>query len=268
MKKLSIILGSLLCLFALAACGGDSTGTTKPQGGEKQFVPKEEIQSVYASPDMYKGKYIELTGKVFGSVDSTAFQFFQDVDNSENNTIVYFDTTSLGIKSDDFVKVVGKINGTFSGENTFGGTITALSINADSVEKIGYIDAVSPTIKTITPEAAQQEQHGCVLRVDKIEFAENETRVYVTAKNNSNSEMSVYTFNMKIVQGNSQFEEESNYEADYPELQSDILPGVESSGIVSFQAIDKDLDFKIVMEARNDNYRLDFKDYIFEISAK
>jgi hypothetical protein len=68
--------------------------------------------------------------------------------------------------------------------------------------------------------------------VTKVEFAASETRVFVSVRNNSTSNVSVYASSMKAVQEGRQFD--PSYSSDYPELSSDIVPGASSSGVVVF----------------------------------
>lgn len=168
--------------------------------------------------------------------------------------------------SDSYISIDGKIDGVFEGQNIMGGDISCPLISADSVKEMSYIDAVVPTLTTITPEDATQKQHDIELKVDKIEFAEKETRIYFTETNNSD-----YTFSMNIVQNGKQFEQDSTadsiYDGDYPELVSDLMPGASSSGIVVFPALDSLVDFKIIAEGSSDNYDIDLKPFIFEIKA-
>lgn len=269
-KRITTIILSMLCALSLAACGGNASSNASKNTEippREEFISSSDIDNVYASPDNYTGKWIELTGKVFGGVDSGEFQMWQDIGHLNNNTVVYFDTASVGIVDDDYVRIVGKINGSVTGENALGGRITALSISAASVEKVSYIDAAVPTIKTITPDNAEITQHGCTIRIDKIECAEKETRLYVTAENNSDYNMTVHEYSSNIVQGKKQIEKQTNFDGDYPEFPMDILPGVECSAIIPFAPIDPDTDLKVVINSRNDNYRLRFNDYVFSIAA-
>ncbi len=262
-KRISLSLCLFLCIAAISGCASPS----EPQ---KSYVDAAEIANVYASPNDYKGKYIQLTGKVFTDPEkgstSVSFQMFHDVENSEQNTVVICRDASLDVKKGDFVKVDAKIDGVFSGANAFGGQVSALQVTADTAEISSYAEIIAPAIKTIEPTNATKDQHGCVVAVTKIEIAENETRVYVTATNNSDQEMTLYSFNAKLLQGAKQIEEVYNYNADYEEVQSEILPGMSSSGIILFDRIDPDTAFQVYIEARNDNYRLDFEPYTFDIS--
>jgi hypothetical protein len=112
-----------------------------------------------------------------------------------------------------------------------------------------------------------QKQHGLAVTVSKVEFAAEETRVYVTVENGSGDEASFYSFNAKAVQGSTQYEPDS-WGSDYPEVQSDILPGVSTSGVIVFEAMDPSAPTKIYLEGRAGSYSLDFEPYVFTIPAE
>src|SRR5690606_28988698 len=98
-----------------------------------------------------------------------------------------------------------------------------------------------------------------------IELAKEETRLFVSIENKSKDEIHFYDFDSKIVSGNQQLETETNYDAEYPELHNDILPGIKSEGIVTFPAIPESGELKVLLEGYSSNYQLDFVPFEFEI---
>lgn len=232
------------------------------------YVDKSEMTSIYTNPDNYIGKYIKLSGQIFGNIEEDDgiiyFQMYSDPENSEGNTIVAVEKSEVRFNSGDYVLTDGMIVGSTSGKNAFGGTVYALSVVAISVEKSDYITVVSPTIKEL-PLNLYINQFGYVVNIDKIEFSEKETRVYVRLQNNGSSTFSFYDFNMKIVQNGAQYENQYNYDADYQKLQSEILQGVETSGIVTFPAMDPYSNLQLFCEGRSDNWDEDIEPYQFDI---
>lgn len=275
MKKFAAVFLAIGMCLAMVACGNStpessSSGNNSPN--EKVYLEESEVTSMHANPKSFEGKYVKLSGRVFGPVEqnsgSIAFQMWCDPVGYDLDVAVIYNNNDVSIKENDYVIIDGMILGEMSGQNAFGGTITSPMIAADTLVLSSYAEVVSPTQKTITPENATIDQHGCVVTIEKIELAENETRVYIKATNNSSEKMSVYTFNMKLVQGNKQYEESYQFGADYPELPSSILPGIEADGVVVFDPISPDEAIKVYVEAGNDNYRLDFEDYVFEIPVQ
>lgn len=252
----------------LSACGNQSPveATT-----EKEYVAESELQSVYADPDSYKGKYIKVSGQIFTEPqyddDLVAYQLFQDVSNSGNLTIAVTNDIECEAKNGDYVFVDGRIDGEFVGENAFGMEVTALSIQDATIEVSDYISVVSPALKTIDCNISQN-QHDYTITISKVEFAKEETRLYVKIENNGSATFNFYEFEAVVIQGNTQFEEEANFMADYPELQNNILPGVVTEGIITYPAMDSTQNLSITIEASSDNYDEEFAPYKFEITVE
>lgn len=236
----------------------------------KEYIPKDEIDNVYADPYRYYGKYVVLSGRMFSDPQiedgKISFQMYGDVENNENNTyVVYESYNSKDVKNYEYVIVEGKIKGERTGINAFGGLISTLEIEAISVQESNYIDIVVPTIKEIEPKQTI-EQMGYSVTIDKIQFAEKETRVYLSVSNNGSENFSIYSWNTKIVQDGKQYENQSNYDYEYNELQTDLLVGVSSSGMLFFPAIDPEKPFTIYLDGSSDNWNEDIETYTFEIA--
>ena len=90
----------------------------------------------------------------------------------------------------------------------------------------------------------------------------------MTAQNNTGDKFSIYTYSAKVVQNGSQYECESNYEANYEEISSDLLPGVSSSGIICFPKIDSATSFQVFIEGNSSNWELDFEPFVFDVTAQ
>lgn len=254
----------LIALITVIAESGSSTPDT--EGDDVHYLQDAEIENAYASPDSYAGKYIIIGGKVFGEPeiheDETYFQMHGDPVNSGKNTIVHL-KGNANVKSGDFVKVDGKIVGSHEYKNMVGGTVTALLIDAKTVTESSYVECCAPTIKEVVLDKTI-EQHGYAVTVNKIEFAETETRLYLTVANNGKDNFSVYQSRIKVVQNQKQYEYELNFDADYEKLQTDLLPNTSTSGIVVFPAMDAELGLKIYCEGFCDDWTTDLNQYVFE----
>lgn len=264
-----------MILFSLAACGSESTSgsseektKTKEEKSSGKLLTKEEFEKMYSDPKKYKGSKVEFYAKVFVEPekddDGTYLQVFAN-NNDERNTIVGISDPNLDVKMDDIILVKGSVEDVFEGDNALGGTISAPAIKAESIEKSDYATAFAPALKTVDVNK-EINQHGYILKLNKIEIAESETRLHVKITNNTDSNISFYSFDAKLVSGNQQFEIQDNYEAGYPEVQSDILPGVESEGILAFPALPDSGTVKVLFEGSSENYDLEFKPFEFEVT--
>ena len=272
-KKGIWILIAVIVLFAgCGACmgGSEESAQEEVQNEVVEYVSEDEIENVFSNPADYYGKYIELSGKIFTNPElgenKISFQMFSDVENSEDNAYVTYESENAKeVNNYEYVIVEGKIKGSVSGKNMLGGVVTALEIEAVSVEESNYIDIVVPTIKEISV-GQTIDQLGYTVTVDKIELAEKETRVYLTVENNGSESFSVYTWSTKIVQDGKQFEPEFNFYYDYEEVQSDLIVGTSSSGMINFPALDTTKPIQLHIEGSSNNWEEEIETYIFDIA--
>ncbi|MBM6886968.1 hypothetical protein [Pseudoflavonifractor phocaeensis] len=275
MKKIAVFASTSLFLYLISGCSSSTPSSTPsvepsntPEAVVQEPLTDAEVKMMYSAPDEYKGALVELSGVVFNTVeydeDGVYFQMWGDPENSDLNTIVTYPDPNFALESDQYVKITGTVMGEFTGTNAFGGEISAAVVTADTLEISTYQDVVSPTLATASADVPTVEQLGYSITVQKAELAENETRLYISATNNGSANFIIYSFNMTIVQDGHQYEEESNYDADYPELQSDIRPSVTTEGIVTFPALEN-APFQLIIEARSDDWDEDIQDYVFNL---
>ena len=111
-----------------------------------------------------------------------------------------------------------------------------------------------------------QMQNECEFTLEKIEFSELETRVYLKIYNGSEDELRFYPSDSYLTQGRTQFDFESNYDADYEEPKRGIKAGIETSGIITFPPIDLNTDDCVFFaDLSSSNWNSDFEIFEFVI---
>lgn len=265
-RSLSFVIGVFLLFLGAATFFGGSGSVEEAEN--KTPLTETEIQEMYTNPNAFKGRTVELIGQIFTSSDRSgdeiAFQMYTDIENYDGNTLVNYESTDASFESGEYVKVVGVVAGEFSGKNAFGGKVTAAKIKAKTVEEMSYIDAVVPTIYEMNAEEPTKAQRGYSVTIDKVELAEKETRVYVTAENGGKNDFSLMTYSAKILQNGNQYASEFNFLGDYPDVQSELMPGAKTSGIICFPALEH-AGFQISLEAWSDDWQEEIKPFMFSI---
>lgn len=255
-----IIVVAVIIIFALF---GENDSSTPPE--KKEYVKENNYDSVFSNPEKYKDKYIKISGKVFNVEEDDGtyvLQVWYDTQNSEKDFVV---TTDKKFKEDDYIKIDGWITGQFSGENLLGGDISCPQINAVTADKSTYKDVVSPTLKDKTVNKSST-QYGVKITVQKVEFAKNETRVYIKVNNTSKYRVSIDAYSARAVQSGKQISINDNiYDTGYDEVESEVSAGASDTGIIVFKKMDADKPFTFEIGAYSDNYEIDMKDYKFEI---
>ena len=232
-------------------------------------LTEDEIKRMYSSPKNYIGRTVELVGQVFAGVDydedGVYFQMWADAENFNNNTVVAYLDPSFTVEDNQYVRVKGTVADVLVGENMMGAAVTAPLIRADELAVLTYKEAVMPTVAVAEATTKTIEQRGYSVTVQTVELAEEETRAYISVTNNGSSTFSLYEFNMLLIQDGTQYEYTWNFMADYPELQTDIRPGITSEGVVVFPAI-KEAPFQIIMEGDSGDWNEELEEYIFDFN--
>ena len=233
------------------------------------FVDVSDYPALFTDATNYVGQKIKIAGEISGAMENdekyTYFQFLYPLNGDSKSVVVKTQAECPQFSDGDYVQVIGTVIGTSTGENMFGGEVSILVVEAELVERSDYASANSPALKTLDINL-EIEQYGYIIQLEKIEFAADETRAYVTVLNNGGSSFSLSDYSTKIVQGNTQYEYEYNYEADYPEIQSDLMPGTQSSGIITFPPMDPNVGFDVYFEGYSDNWDEDLNMYQFIIN--
>ena len=262
--------------LSFTACGSSSPSESKATTESKETEEKvekeyvDDINAVVTNPDSYKGKYIKFCGivsSVESDEDAYGLQVYVDLDYN-NSVLVEVPKSLLPEipKSDDFLNIDAKIDGSYNGQTVMGVDSTWARLTAESVEKTTYVDSFGKADTTWDFTDKVIDQNGMKVEVTKVEFAKDETRFYVTATNNSSATMSLWTYSAKVIQNGQQLEQSyGNYYANYPELSSDLLPGASSSGVLVFDAMEPS-DMQLYIDGTTDNWEIEFSPFTFDLA--
>ncbi|MBK4205019.1 DUF4352 domain-containing protein [Bacillus subtilis] len=270
-KIITFIL-AIVVIIIIANIGnsGDSQASTATTSSASKkstkTVQKADMEKLYTNANQFKNYKVDLYVKVFDveqDDDGTYLQGYNNPEKLSKNTLIMSDDSDLDIKDDDIIHVVGTVKDKYDGENALGGSVSAPRIIADSIEKSDYATAFAPAQKTINVDKTQN-QHGFALTLQKVELAEKETRLYVKIENKSQDEINFYDFNAKIIADNKQLERKDDLSS-YPKIQSEILPGVNTEGVIVFPKIESKTA-KIILEGSSENYDITINPFTFEVN--
>lgn len=280
MFKKKWYIGCAITTLLLVGCGDDSssssnskeTAVEEEKESNVEVLAAEDFNKMYTSPKDYKGYEVTYTGQLLFTPevdeDGIYLQIYADPENSDLNTIVYYPDSTFEIEEEDYVKVTGIVKDEFIGENMMGAELTMPMIEASNLEVVNYIDAVAPTTKTIDINETK-DQHGYQLTLEKVELADTQTRLYFTVSNNSQDTISFYSFDTKIVANGAQLEEMDIYGSGLPEIQSDILPGTSTSGVIAYPALEEGTKtIKVYSEGYSENYDITIEPFTFDVTIQ
>lgn len=129
-----------------------------------------------------------------------------------------------------------------------------------------YSEIIAVATKTV--EVGKSiTQNEFMMTLDKIEFSDYDTRVFLSADNQNSNQVSFYKFGIVLVIEGKTYEVEANPVADYEAIESDLPPQTQSKGIVTFPKMDPtDLGLMklIVASPFAGDWDIEFTDFIFE----
>lgn len=261
-----IVAGAVLValVFGIVLLFNQDTKPKFDKEGNPVFI--ELTNKVYTNAKEYKGYHINIKGQVFqvmsenGSVKG--IQIWLDPDTCEQNIMIYYNNDAE-VKQGDYIVCSGYIDSVTEYKNAYDAKLYAPLIISSDLKKSTYMEVMAPAKETIVPENLKQEKYGYSVSIDKIEFAEKETRVYATATNNGKALL--YMGDFVIIQDGKQYNSKNNYDADYEEIPYEIVKGASSSGIIVFPAIDAN-DFELTIDIHSDNYDEEIENIMFKIS--
>ncbi|WP_051507166.1 hypothetical protein [Saccharibacillus sacchari] len=252
-----------------------ATSPSEPNDSESaspSVLSDKEFDRMIANPDDFKKQRVEFFSQVaYDPLEHDRGMFIQvyaDPDNYGKHVLISMRTPMKEIKKGDFIRVKGIVKGSTEMVSTTGAPMVFPEIKTQSVEVVDYITGFSPSLRTVEV-GETQDQHGLKVTLEKVEFAEKETRLYLSVENSTDREGLFYTHTAKIAQGSTQFEQATNFRADYPEPQNQLLPGIRSEGILAFGPIDpEDGDLRLIVGGSTNDYSLDFKPFDFKVSVQ
>lgn len=258
-KYLIAMLTAVLMIFAFCACGGGGSGTAGKAGdGDREDqtggepIKGDEIAELYTNPDAFAGRTYEFTAKAWdiGKDGKTLYlTVYQDIKNFDNTTVVIYENADIKVKSDDYVRVEGVVEGAFEGTDNYVSGLDEPAVKASKVEVIDVVDAF-PADKTV--EVDKTETHGDFkATLKKVDYTDEEMRIYLTVENNSDAEFSNYPDQGALVLGGKQYE--PSYSGDYPYPITDVKAGASVDDIIVFEGLEPG-DFTYSFNGYDDDY--------------
>jgi uncharacterized protein YdeI (BOF family) len=255
---------TIAAAFAVAGCGSSGSGSPSPPpattsappeaSGSGEHFTNADWSTVESDPDAHKGASVVLTGKVFQiqrDQKGTYVQMWADAKNSDENTIIGISDPSFTVNEQDLIKVRGTVKGKFSGQNGFGADVSAAIVLADTVTKVSPLALRSAPITSA--KAGAWTYSGITIHPWRVEWAADETRVFLKVTNNSSAPLSVYGSSAHMIADGQQFD--ATYSTnDYPDISSDLQPSASTSGVIVFPAMDANAaEVKLTVEASSEN---------------
>lgn len=269
-KSRNIFIILVISILALTGCGTSSSTSSNSNSANTTVLSKAEFNQLFLDSGKFEGRRVDFFARIFMEPEKdekgTYLKVYADDDHSKI-ILIEINDPQLGVKNGDIINVTGVV-GKFEGGKSFGKTLKAPSIVASEIEKSDYSPAFAPAIKT-TLVNKEINQNGYIIKLNKIEVAEKETRIFININNTTKDKVKFYNLKTNITQGSKKIKKLSNLDEKVPEIDNDILPGVAENGVLIFDPVQANGEnLKMIFEGESDNKDLHFTQFTFDAVLK
>lgn len=269
---------------AIVSCDQPTTPDGQPSTSEKTTdvsLPSEAMDfdnenwnlvlaEAKGEQKAYVDSRVDIKGKVaqviINSDSESQVTIETEGDTSFGNNTLVVAARSLDVQEEEWVRVVGILHSYWETENLLGATLNLPVVVASLVTPITRSEAVPPLVTVTVQQSIVQ--HGLAITLERLELADSETRVYVSAFNNSPDKASLYSFDAVLVQGSQQIERKSLFLEEIEEPATTLVSGTETQGVLLFEPVEPGSPpIRVIWEnPRTENYRVDFDVWEWEVS--
>lgn len=241
MRKLK----KIVCVFLCCLMVGCTQTTTDTKKEDTTTLSQSDVSKVAKHPNKYKGRSIEVTGKVIsnGVDDYGTYKFYMEVE--DQLFMVYIEEEEdLSIKTNDYVQVVGTLDGTYQGKSADGYEMDAIKIKSskNSIEFKESDQIIEETIKV----NQSYSQSDVTLTIQKVVFTNKQTLVYIKIENDSDIDYDMDLDDATLTEDDMVFTcKEANMNVDLLEAESS------SEGVLTFDLMEEN-DFTFTCQGQSD----------------
>ncbi len=221
-----------------------------------------DIAEVIEDPDSFAGRAVEIDGQIAKDPEygrQGTYLQVHVVSGKQAADVIARYPDHIEVTQGDFVRVIGSVAGLFSGETSDGERIETVRIDAESIEPVVAEAALAPAHAT-WDRVVEKQVMNLFVRVDKIEFAASETRLYMSAHNAGDNPLVIQVSNSFLKQGGKLYEPRTNLPPGYKEVPIDLSEGSSGAGVLVFPPLSEKepLDFSLMVSGPGGEKGLDF----------
>ena len=213
------------------------------------IITNDNFAVVGEEPEKFKNIWAKLSGVIENKQvfeDGIGYVFKVGGSDSARDTVWLGDLNNYNFSIGDCLIIEGKTGEVNELTNSFGNSFETPSVKIEKFSSIDCLEAIYPTIAE--NDVSQTQTSGrIVVTVEKVQLAEEHTRVLLTIENTACGttgycmpmDLSFYSFNSILVQDKSQFKtDDFLFGVEYEKPNSDIPSGLVETGWVIFEPVD------------------------------
>ena len=259
MRQILLVLALITVLTILSGCDTGALTVGKSYNQQAEPFSNRNLGTLAADPDRYIGSRVDLTGRVTarpGGADGGAWRLQVEADTNKSETKLYVvvEADRLDIKTDDYIRFKGTLEDDPEKSRFEGAGEDLPFVRADDFRQIASHKVLAPTRRLVEP-GVSESQFDVKVTVEKIEFAEEETRVYIQIDNGTEWTVRLNNNRMKLLQGAGESDLLLDPAHDYERLPADLPTGRSAAGILAFPpASYEEGSLQLTIGASTDDY--------------
>lgn len=194
------------------------------------------------------GAYLGRTVALDGQVEQTdipnspagAFSVSLDPANDigASRIIILPPSSGPAVAQNDILRITGTIGTPADMQSLFGADFTVAVVTASALQPETYGQAFSPAIETIAASPAQS-QNGMTVTVTKVVVAADQTRVWLTAVNDTGTKAHLWAVDAALVQARKQVQINDSLlnNEGYPTIPDPMLNATTTSAVLIFGSV-------------------------------
>ncbi len=267
-----VLLGATATMAVMLARSSSRTpgaAALKP-AAPKRNPPQRFDRSSWAVLDADPNAYPGSTFDVYALVEadpvhdqgSTVVDIIVDPQNDQWPALIRLPKGAPSIKRGDGLHVTGKVFGEYDYKDGSGRQQSILTLDATSAV---VVDVRKPL--RVIQNVDSQSQHGVKVKITRVEYGFDSTRVFVTVENHATFAVGFYAEDHHLEQANVTLNVHDD-EKGYPQVSESIPPGKTSSGVLVFDPIPPEKEASVVISPFNDtDDSVSFEDMTFALPA-
>ncbi len=238
-----------------------------------EFINNSNVFLVQSNPEKYNGRWAQLYGEImwepeiYDDIIEIWLNLDQGDENSFGENLILAGTRNADpseYRKGTCLYVEGKI---LPAEriDMFDEKFIEAALDLYEVKELSCLEAKYPTVKTVVVNESQ-ESNELRVTVEKIEFTDYHTRVFVEIENLSKTNESDYFYKAsKIVQEQKQFTPtRTPWTLDIDEMERNILPETLEKGIMFFEKVEQK-PFTLVIKGSYASYDDGLPEFTFNV---
>lgn len=211
-------------------------------------------------PNSYQDMSISCSAQVLYDpqyTDEGIYFVFRSASPKEDTPMLYGiafwagEEEELRLRDRSFVTLYGTVMGEHSYTDSYGYEDACPAIYLTNLEQSSYAEIYAPALTILSFDNCVSTVENCTVQVFKCEFAESETRVYLTIDNNGSSPISFIPSECVVQQANKKYPWKENLDADYPQFSGSLQPDEKKHMVLTFSSLDASQDMVLTLYLTN-----------------